>query len=136
MTTRQSSKKRGGGATSAQKQAQELAQFINDLDGRALLYMYALMEDRPLEALKALQIDQLRLTLAMRTEIDVRAWREKTTDFMAGPANEVDWTAFAGLQASNRGGAGTSDGVPDLSSPGGGSLNVNGVPATPSEQGS
>ena len=60
MTTRQSSKKRSGGATSAQQQAQELAQFINDLDGRALLYMYAQMEDRPLEAPKALQIDQLR----------------------------------------------------------------------------
>ena len=107
MSTRQKQSRKSSAGTSAnaKQQAAELKQFINDLDGRALLHMYAQMEDRPLEALKALQIDQLRLTLALRTEIDVRAWREKTTAFMAGPANEIDWTSFAGLKASSRGGA-------------------------------
>ena len=68
----------------------DVKQFVNDLDGRALLWMYAAMEDRRLDQLAAVQVDQLRQLMAMRTEIDVNAWREKTTAFMAGEANEID----------------------------------------------
>ena len=111
-----------------------MAAFLNALDGRALLWMYAQMEDRPLSNLTALQTDQVRSVLALRTEIDVVAWREKTTAFLAGEANEVDWGPFAGLTASN-GAAPRSradaPGTPRQAEP----ISVNGVPATPGSQG-
>ena len=121
----------GGGRAS---RTTDLAAFLNALDGRALLWMYAQMEDRPLRNLTALQTDQVRSVLALRTEIDVEAWREKTTAFLAGEANEVDWGPFAGLTASN----GTAPrsradapGTPRQAEP----ISVNGVPATPGSQG-
>ena len=107
----------------------DVKQFINDMDGRALLWMYAAMEDRRLDQLAAVQVDQLRQLMAMRTEIDVNAWREKTTAFMAGEANEIDWTPFAGLMRSGRPAA--RDDQPDTPGPLGRAGQAGGTPGTP-----
>ena len=105
MTVRRSSNS-GAGTTAAPAQgtsaagpapSRELDSFLDDLDPRALLWMFSHLEDRPLEQLVAVQVDQVRRALAARTEIDVAAWHARTTEFLGGAANEIDWTPFAGL---------------------------------------
>ena len=78
---------------------QALTDFIADLDPRAILWMYSNIEDTPLDQLVAAQVDQLRQALALRTEIDVRAWNANVLEFLGGAANEIDWTRFAGLSS-------------------------------------
>ena len=63
---------------------QALTDFIADLDPRAVLWMYSNIEDTPLDQLVAAQVDQLRQALAMRTEIDVRAWNANVLEFLGG----------------------------------------------------
>ena len=71
--------------------------FIANLDPRALLYMYAQMEDRALETLRGASVDQLRVVLAMRSEINIEHWQAKVQEFLSGPVNSIDWNGFPGI---------------------------------------
>lgn len=71
--------------------------FIANLDPRALLYMYAQMEDRALETLRGASVDQLRVVLAMRNEINIEHWQAKVQEFLSGPVNSIDWNGFPGI---------------------------------------
>lgn len=113
MTNRRTSSSGAGAAAAATPSAsasstapvRELETFLNDLDPRALLWMFSNLEDRPLDQLVAVQADQVRRALSARTEIDVNAWHARTLEFLGGAANEIDWTPFAGLAPPGQTGA-------------------------------
>jgi hypothetical protein len=92
MTNRRTSSSGAGAAAAATPSAsasstapvRELETFLNDLDPRALLWMFSNLEDRPLDQLVAVQADQVRRALSARTEIDVNAWHARTLEFLGG----------------------------------------------------
>ena len=84
-------------ATPQQEQIAPLTVFIANLDPRALLYMYAQMEDRTLESLRGASLEQLRVVMAMRNEINIEHWQAKVQEFLSGPVNSIDWNGFPGI---------------------------------------
>ena len=81
MAVRRSSNS-GAGATAASAQGtsaagpaptRELDSFLNDLDPRALLWMFSHLEDRPLEQFVAVQVEQaVMVVMAAQAEAEAQ----------------------------------------------------------------
>ena len=71
-----------------------MATFLNGMDARAVLYMFSQIQDRPLESLKGKNVDQMRVSLKFQTEVDIDQWAKKTSEFLDGPAKEIDWNGY------------------------------------------
>ena len=83
-----------GGDSSARSMQATRSDSLEDLDPRAVLYMYTVMNGAVLDTVKAAEMHEIRGALKLHMEINMNVWKEKMLTFLAGPANEHDWSTF------------------------------------------
>ena len=64
------------------------------MDTRAVLYMFSQINNRPLDSLKGKSVEQMRISMMFQTEVSIEQWARRTTEFLNGPAKDIDWNGF------------------------------------------
>ena len=71
-----------------------VAVFVGCMDARAVLWMFVQIQDRPLESLQCMSVEQMQISMKFQAEINVDEWMRKTNDFLNSEAKGINWNGY------------------------------------------